>query len=120
MTFVPLQIASVTGARPAEIGLASGLMNAFVQIGGAIGLAALSTIATTEFNGVMAGADSVAAYPTALIAGFRHAFEAGAVLLGTGSVLVLLALPQGGRTAADAPEPIAIEPLEFVLGDDVA
>src|SRR6185312_10633002 len=41
--FVPLSIAAVTGVEPAEVGLASGLINASQQIGGAIGLAALST-----------------------------------------------------------------------------
>jgi EmrB/QacA subfamily drug resistance transporter len=121
MTFVPLQIASVTGARPSEIGLASGLMNAFVQIGGAIGLAVLSTIFTTEFNGVMGTAHGVIAYPTALIAGFRHAFEAGAILLGTGALLVLLALPQGGsRVPQSVPDVAPVEALAFAYGDDVA
>jgi EmrB/QacA subfamily drug resistance transporter len=121
MTFVPLQIASVTGVKAAEIGLASGLVNAFVQIGGAIGLAVLSTISTTEFNGVMAGAHSVVAYPDALIAGFRHAFEAGAVLLGTGAVLVLLGLPQGGgqETQTD-PVSVPADTLEYAFSDDVA
>jgi hypothetical protein len=47
------QIASVTGARPSEIGLASGLVKAFQRIGRAVGLAALLSISTTELNGVI-------------------------------------------------------------------
>jgi len=98
MTFVPLQIASVTDVPASEIGLASGLVNAFLQIGGAIGLALLSTISTTEFNGVIHTLHTPLAYPTALVDGFRRAFLAGALLLAAGSLVVLLFMPQGGHT----------------------
>lgn len=98
MTFVPLQISSVTGVPPAEIGLASGLVNAFLQIGGAIGLAVLTTISTTEFNGVMASArGNPRSVPVALVDGFQHAFLAGSLLLLSGALIVLLFLPQGGH-----------------------
>jgi predicted MFS family arabinose efflux permease len=97
MTFVPLQIASVTGVEPSEIGLASGLVNAFLQIGGAIGLAILSTIATTEFNGVMsAGHFLSSVMPNALVAGYHHAYTAGVIFLVCGALIVLTLLPQGG------------------------
>jgi EmrB/QacA subfamily drug resistance transporter len=123
MTFVPLQIASVSGVRAAEIGLASGLINACVQIGGALGLAVLSTISTTEFNGVMAALHSPAAYPTAMIDGFRHAIGAGAVLLTAGALLVLVALPQGGTRGREVETDSAVAPLEalaLATGDDAA
>lgn len=103
MTFVPLQIASVTGVEREEIGLASGLVNAFLQVGGAIGLAVLSTISTTEFNGVMHAVRNPrllpATAPTALVDGFQHAFLAGAILLLGAALIVLFFLPQGGSHA---------------------
>jgi EmrB/QacA subfamily drug resistance transporter len=47
-SFVPISIAALAGVQPAEAGLASGLFNTTQQIGGALGIAALSTIATTQ------------------------------------------------------------------------
>ena len=47
-SFVPLTIASLTGVERADAGIASGLVNTSRQIGGAIGLAAVSAIAATS------------------------------------------------------------------------
>ena len=47
MAFVPMSIGGLTGVRPADAGVASGLITTSQQIGGAIGVAAATTIATT-------------------------------------------------------------------------
>ena len=48
LSFVPVTIASLTGVAPADAGVASGLINTSRQIGGAVGIAAVSAIAATS------------------------------------------------------------------------
>ncbi|MDH4104406.1 MAG: DHA2 family efflux MFS transporter permease subunit [Thermoleophilia bacterium] len=89
--FVPVTIAAVAGTRPDEAGLASGLINTSQQIGGAVGIAILSTIAvTTTSDAVASGTET----PTALTEGFAAAFWAGAAFAFVG-VLVSLFLVRG-------------------------
>jgi EmrB/QacA subfamily drug resistance transporter len=85
-SFVPISIAALAGVQPAEAGLASGLINTSQQIGGALGIAALSTIATSRTDDAVA---SGSALPAALVHGFNGAFLAGVVIAGLGIVAAL-------------------------------
>jgi EmrB/QacA subfamily drug resistance transporter len=88
--FVTSTIAAVAGVEDREQGLASGLINTSQQIGGALGLAVLSTLATTRTDDVMATGQST--LPNALTEGFQTAFLGGAViaLLGFVATLILI------------------------------
>ena len=78
-SFVPVTIAAVTDVRPDEAGLASGLVNTAQQIGGALGLAILATVANSRTADVMAQARGDQSQLTnALTEGFQSAFIVGA------------------------------------------
>jgi EmrB/QacA subfamily drug resistance transporter len=85
-SFVPISIAALAGVQAAEAGLASGLINTTQQIGGALGIAALSTIATSQTENALADG---AALPAALVDGFNGAFLAGVGIAGIGIVAAL-------------------------------
>ena len=85
-SFVPISIAALAGVRPAEAGLASGLINMSQQIGGALGIAALSAIATTTTSDSIA---SVTVRASALTDGFQAAFI-GATAVAIVGILVAL------------------------------
>jgi EmrB/QacA subfamily drug resistance transporter len=89
--FVPITIAALAGTKPQEAGLASGLINTSQQIGGAVGIALLSTIAVTTTDDSVASGDAV---PNALTDGFVNAFWAGAAIAFVG-VLVSIFLVRG-------------------------
>src|SRR6266571_1804028 len=85
-SFVPISIAALAGVRPAEAGLASGLFNTTQQIGGALGIAVLSTIATSRTSHALADGT---APPSALVHGFAGAFVVGAGIAAVGIVAAL-------------------------------
>jgi EmrB/QacA subfamily drug resistance transporter len=89
--FVPLTIAALAGTKPQEAGLASGLINTSQQIGGAVGIALLSTIAVTTTDDALA---TGTAAPVALTDGFVNAFWAGAAIAFVG-VLVSIFMVRG-------------------------
>jgi EmrB/QacA subfamily drug resistance transporter len=85
-SFVPISIAALAGVQPSEAGLASGLINTSQQIGGALGIAALSTIATSRTDDALAAGSPL---PAALVHGFAGAFVAGVIVAALGVVAAL-------------------------------
>jgi MFS family permease len=97
--FVAASIATVSGVDEAEAGLASGLNNASFQIGGALGVAILSTVAVAHAD----GGEPLAA----LTAGFQSAFGAAIAFAAFGILAGAILLGKARRTSAAVPEPAA-------------
>jgi MFS family permease len=97
LTFVPITILSLTDVEDREYGLASGLVNTSQQIGGALGLAILSTIATSRINHLMATHHSM---NEALTLGFHVAFYAAAGFVGLAVIAAATIGTSRSRTTA--------------------
>jgi EmrB/QacA subfamily drug resistance transporter len=108
--FVPITIAALAGTSPDEAGLASGLINTSQQVGGAVGIAVLSTIAVSTTNQSTASGHAAS---VALTDGFVNAFWAGAAIAFAG-VLVSIFLV---RTRDLKPQEALIAEPELVTSE---
>jgi len=101
-SFVPISIAALAGVEPAEAGLASGLINTSQQIGGALGIAALSSIATSTTSSDLTAGTA----PTiALTNGFHDAFLAGSIVAFVGILVAVFVVSRRDLEEEEVPEP---------------
>ncbi|HXY81235.1 MAG TPA: DHA2 family efflux MFS transporter permease subunit [Gaiellaceae bacterium] len=112
LSFVPVTIASLSGVERSDAGVASGLINTSRQVGGAIGLAAVSAIAAASTNSYARGSTVVASTSRiALDHGFQTALYALVALLILGALLAAVVVRPARVRAAE---------VERIDGDMVA
>jgi EmrB/QacA subfamily drug resistance transporter len=95
LTFVPITLIATSGIPHEDAGLASGLFNTSQQIGGALGLAILSTLAASATSDTLAevgGEPTASVSAQALVDGFHVAFVGSALFVAAGAVLLVLLL----------------------------
>src|SRR5690242_3205470 len=103
--FVTATVAALAGVAEHEAGLASGLSNTALQIGTALGVAIVSTVAVSRSQGYLTA--NPGANPLAVLTeGYRSAFVACAVLAAIGLALALLLPGRPPKTAHELPEPV--------------
>jgi EmrB/QacA subfamily drug resistance transporter len=100
-SFVPISIAALAGVQASEAGLASGLLNTSQQIGGALGIAALSAIATSTTTGDLKDGTAPA---LALTNGFQSAFVAGAIVGLVGVLVSIFVVSRRDLVQEEVPE----------------
>src|SRR6266550_2290799 len=99
MTFVPATLSAVSGVKEEHSGLVSGVSLTAIQIGGAIGLATLATVAATTTAHQAPGTP----LPQALTAGYTRAFEVSAIIIALAVPIALTLLrlrPHRGKRTA--------------------
>jgi EmrB/QacA subfamily drug resistance transporter len=107
MAFPSLMTLAMSGATPSDSGLASGLVNTTLQVGGAIGLAVLTTLATTRTENLLSDGESAA---SALTEGYQLAFAIGAVVV-VAAIAVAVGMLRSAAPAVEVePEPVGAEP----------
>src|SRR3954452_13699858 len=103
LSFPSLMTLAMSGATRSDSGLASGLVNTSLQVGGAVGLAVLATLSTSRTDSLRAGGESTA---SALTGGYHLAFLIGAGLVVAAIGVVLTVLGSETTVAEEEQEPV--------------
>ncbi|MFD1936249.1 MFS transporter [Nonomuraea mangrovi] len=101
LAYIPAMMSAMSGARPEDAGLASGIVNTTYNVGSALGLAVMTAVATSR------GAADLGNL-TRLTDGFQAAFVGAAVVAAAGAVLSLVFMRTPGRAVQDQPDPARV------------
>jgi sugar phosphate permease len=105
LVFVPATLMATAGVAAEDAGLASGLLNTSQQVGGALGLAILSTLSANHTTSLLADG---ASRPAALVGGWQVGFTGGAIVLALAALTLVVALRRHlAHIDVDAAVPVA-------------
>lgn len=114
VSFPSLMTLAMSGATQQDAGLASGLVNTTAQVGAAIGLAVLATIAATKTDDLLATGQ---ARPEALVGGYEIAFAVAAGLVVVALIVAVIVLePARAQEAEEGPDGMTAEEVATEAG----
>ena len=103
LTFAPMMTIAMSTATPEDSGLLSGLVNTTQQVGAALGLAILATLASSRTESLLAGGDAA---PAALTGGYTLAFTiASGFIVAAIAIAVVVLKPERATASEPAREP---------------
>jgi len=110
LVFVPLSATALFGVGNHDAGVASAVLNTSQQIGGAIGVAFLNTIATSATAAYIVANQTQGPTPEAIVEGFTRAFTYSAVILAVAGVIwvSLVRMSKTDMEAHDVPEVVEV------------
>ncbi|MEK6252753.1 MAG: MFS transporter [Actinomycetota bacterium] len=111
LAFAPLTLIATTNVEPGDAGLASGLLTTAQQLGGALGLAVLSTLASDRTSSALSGlgkAPSAGQRASALVDGFQAALLAGGGLMIVGIAVLAVMLRRHHVANINAADPVGV------------
>jgi EmrB/QacA subfamily drug resistance transporter len=111
LTFVPVTLIATSGIPTDDAGLASGLYNTSQQVGGALGLAVLSTLAVSRTEDTLSslGREPTAAdQGQALVDGFHVAYVGSAILIAAGAIMLAILLRREDVVAVGEGAPVPV------------
>ncbi|HEY2435563.1 MAG TPA: MFS transporter [Solirubrobacteraceae bacterium] len=106
LAFPSLMTLAMSGATPSEAGLASGLVNTSLQVGGALGLALLASLSTTRTSHLLASGSSQA---SALTGGYHLAWVVSAGIAAAALIVAVVVL-KGVQTGEAEDQAVDVEP----------
>jgi EmrB/QacA subfamily drug resistance transporter len=109
LTFVPVTLLATSGVQPVDAGLASGLFNTSQQVGGALGLAILSTLAANRTANALSGLSgqpTLAQQNDALVTGYHAAYLGGALFFVAGIIVMVALLRRDDVKEVDVDRPL--------------
>jgi EmrB/QacA subfamily drug resistance transporter len=109
LAFPAVMMTAMSGVDPQESGLASGLVNTSMQVGGAIGLAVLATLSTDRTDSLLADGETTA---QALNSGYHVAYLVGAALVAVAIVTAIVVLKPVAMPQMEMGEGPEAEPVD--------
>jgi predicted MFS family arabinose efflux permease len=113
LAWANLFLVATTGVSHEESGVAAGIVNTSQQVGAALGLAVLSSIAAARTSHLLFGHPAAALHDHALVQGFQRGFLIGGIIVAVGALVALVTVPPTRPAGTPQPDLVQAEEAEI-------